>query len=150
MPILLLLMLAGAPDQDRADQAEDAAFDAKARAAPQLVQAVLSVHVCDAKDEERQALAEIAEEKANAKIAGVVRLDYLRGYQDTVVAKRKEAAAYVAELQAQHLKPLGCGSEMVRIVRLCASEPSNGDCRRPEFQAITRLLDSTTLAASEP
>jgi hypothetical protein len=73
---------------------------------PEAVHLVLSMNLCMRLQDEQKALAAIAEEKQNAKIAGVVDLAALKDLQDGVVRARKASKRYGAAIAQLKRKPL--------------------------------------------
>lgn len=121
-----------AESRQRAKEEEDAAQakEAKAReefaatvaallSEPTVFRVLASVKLCDEKADEKRALAEIQQEKANAKIAGVVSLSDLKDLQDEVVYSRKMQDAYRKGLADLKLQALPCSHKSTQRVIQC-------------------------------
>ncbi|MFZ5440459.1 MAG: hypothetical protein ACOZQL_10645 [Myxococcota bacterium] len=121
-------------DAERAERARkrDAAIETMKQ--PTMMQGALSTLICDEKDLENEALAQIREERENAKIAGVVSVAKLKVLQDEVVKSRKIQQGYAKALgETAKRKPLGCETAVVRLIRFCRE---NDDAKCAPVSAV--------------
>jgi hypothetical protein len=129
------------------EQANAAQVDEQVQRNPEAVQLVLSMNLCMRQQDERKALAAIAEEKQNAKIAGVVDLAALKELQDAVVQSRKASKVYRDALTQLKRKPLGCDSKPVTNLWDCGANTGGSTCDSPPTKSLLRL--SQKLADAE-
>jgi hypothetical protein len=128
-----------AEDTQQRTNEEDAAADAKIKNNPKAVRMALSLNLCMVRQVEQTALASIKTEKANARIAGVVSLGALRGFQDKVVEARQMIAAYRSDLKANKVGAMPCDNKDLLGFWACSSDPDNSNCKEVVEQALLRL-----------
>lgn len=98
--------------------AEDRAADAALRQNPAQLRVIASLNICSARQSEQKALAEIKQENANSRIAGVRDLRRLKELQDAVVRERARQARATKLLKGA--QPWPCGHKAMGEVLRCA------------------------------
>jgi len=114
--------------------------EAKVQDNPEAQRLILSTNLCMRKQDEREALEGIREEKRAAQLGGVRDLEILRAHQDAAVAAKNVQVKLHDALKTARLKPLGCNSKSVQALWSCLAEPSQ-DCEDSTIQALLRLSD---------
>jgi hypothetical protein len=150
-----------AAEKQRQEESEAAAVEAQGReqatataaaqqaqrlADPRWARPLWSAQYCRASRERAATVAEIAKEKKLARLAGVIDLEMMRQYQNTIRDDDEEMAGARRELAAVRRKLLSCTDRLVVGIADCLDiytphmEDRLGEaCRNPEILEYARL-----------
>jgi hypothetical protein len=93
------------------------------------MQAVLSVRLCSALQDRRDAQVEIAKERKLARAGGVVDLEERKRLRDQLEEAEARADAARVELRRARKAPLSCSSKAVTALWDCWSTPGDERCK---------------------
>lgn len=126
-------------EAQQTEEALAAEYETWQRTKPKVVQLAVSANRCYQLQVEKHAMEAIKEEKAAAKIAGVVDLAVLHSNQQQAYTARKIIRAYDKELRDRKLPALSCRDARIREIASCM-EPDEVTLERCSDPDVKKLI----------
>lgn len=119
---------------------KDAEYDAKLRANPKAMQAILSARVCGFVFWRKSTMIEIGKQRHYSSLGGAVNLVVMYKLQQRVRALDEHIADDQQELRRLHVKPMGCATKEVQFLLECASGDS-AVCSEPPIDSMVSIVN---------
>lgn len=146
-PLLALLLLplsASAYDHELRAETDAARVD------PQRLAVVWSAMACIAVEGREDAMANIREERAASKIAGVVDLEALHTWQDEAQSYGNDLARAQRALRDLKHKRLKCTAPEVALLLQCSAEPIGAESEECKPLGVRALVELVRDAKAQP